>query len=276
MTTPPPPDPHHGQHVAASVPEASGSPLPVADGRSAWRRLAAFGRPRPTLANLLITVLAVALGFAIAAQVHQTQSQGLENLREGDLVRILDTVNQDGTRLEQEVASLKASRDRLQSGATSREEALAAAQDRLDRLGILTGTVPAVGPGITLTINDPGNKVTSPVLLDAVQELRDAGAEAIQINRIRIVASTYFTDGSAGIEISGLPIQAPYTVIAIGDGQTLATAMDIPGGVSESVRSLGGTTTVTPQSQVTVTALHSVSAPEYAQPVPTPTPTSSP
>ncbi len=265
---------------------AAGSPTdrPAADpqgsqvsgSRAAWRRLVLFGRPRATTANLVVTILAVSLGFAIAAQVHQTQVQGLENLREDDLVRILDTVNQDGTRLEQEIATLEASRDRLKSGATSREEALAAAKDRLDRLGILTGTVPAVGPGVTVTIHDPDHKVTAPLLLDTLQELRDAGAEAVQLNDVRVVADTYFTDTDTGIEVSGQAIVGPYTFTAIGDGQTLASAMDIPGGVSESVRSIGGDTVVTPRTEVKITALHTLSAAQYAQPVPTPTPTTSP
>ncbi len=250
--------------------------FPVPSSRAAWRRLFLFGRPRATTANLVVTVLAVSLGFAIAAQVHQTQVQGLENLREDDLVRILDTVNQDGTRLEQEIATLQASRDRLKSGATSREEALAAAKDRLDRLGVLTGTVAAVGPGVTVTIHDPDGKVTAPLLLDTLQELRDAGAEAVQLNDVRVVANTYFTDTDSGIEVSGEAIDAPYTFTAIGDGQTLASAMDIPGGVSESVRSIGGDTVITPHNQVKVTALHTLSVPQYAQPVPTPTPTTSP
>ena len=253
-----------------AVAEPAAGPV---DGRAAWGRLARFGSPRPNSTTLLVTLLAVLLGFAIAAQVHQTQLGGLENLREDDLVRILDTVNQDGQRLEQEIASLQASRDRLRSGATSREEAVAAAQDRLDRLGILTGTVAATGPGLGLTIHDPKHGVTAPLLLDTVEELRDAGAEAIQINDVRVVASTYFTDTQQGISVDGAPLQTPYVITAIGDSQTLASAMDIPGGVSESVRSVGGDTVVTPKTSVDITALHSLSQPEYARPVPTPTAT---
>ncbi len=86
------------------------APQPAADGRAAWRRLLRFGKPRATTANALVTVLALLLGFAIAAQVHQTQTQGLQSLREGDLVGILDTVNQDGQRLEQEIRTLQATR----------------------------------------------------------------------------------------------------------------------------------------------------------------------
>ncbi len=259
------------------VPEATdlaaqASPDPV-EGRAAWRRLARFGSPRPNASTLLVSLLAVLLGFAIAAQVHQTQLGGLENLREDDLVRILDTVNQDGQRLQLEIASLQASRDRLRSGATSREEAVAAAQDRLDRLGILTGTVPATGPGVILTIHDPRHGVTAPLLLDTIEELRDAGAEAIQVNDERVVASTYFTDAPGAIQVDGRTLQTPYVVTAIGDGQTLASAMEIPGGVSESVRSVGGDTVVTPKTSVDITALHALSPPEYARPVPTPTAT---
>ena len=58
-------------------------------------------------------------------------------------------------------------------------------------LRILTGTVAATGPGVTLTIDDPDGSVTAATLLDGVEELRDAGAEAIEINdSVRVVAST--------------------------------------------------------------------------------------
>ncbi len=117
---------------------------------------------------------------------------------------------------------------------------------------------------------DPKQAVTAPLLLDTIEELRDAGAEAIQINDIRVVANTYFSDVSGGVAVSGTPLSTPYTITAIGDSQTLASAMDIPGGVNESVRNVGGDTVVTTESDVHVTALQTVSAPEYARPVPTP------
>jgi uncharacterized protein YlxW (UPF0749 family) len=249
-----------------TLPE-SGSPT----SHTAWRRLARAGRPRPTKANVLGTLLALGLGFAIAAQVHQTSIEGLENLRGDELIRILDTVDQDGNRLAQEIQTLQSSRDRLKSDTTSLAEAQKAAQQRLDSLGILAGTVPARGPGIVLTIRDPKNGVTAPLLLDTLQELRDAGAEAVEINDVRVVANTYFTDIDGGIAISGKKVSAPYVVTAIGDGSTLASAMEIPGGVTNSVRSVGGQADVKTMDTVTVSALQSVSQPQYARPVPSPT-----
>ena len=238
-------------------------------GRGAWRRLLAMGRPRATKANVLVTVLALALGFAIAAQVSQTSNQGLENLRQDELVRILDTVDEENQRLSEEQRELETSRDRLQ-GAVGDQEARAAARQRLDSLAILAGTAPARGPGIVLTITDPKHAVTGPLLLDALQELRDAGAEAMQINGVRVVASTYFTDLEGGVAVSDRSISPPYVITAIGDSRTLSAAMEIPGGVSDSVRRVEGAATVRTAASVEVTALQPVSPPQYARPVPQP------
>lgn len=236
----------------------------------AWRRLMLAGRPRATKANVLATVLAVLLGFAVVAQVRQTSTQGLENLREDELVRVLDTVTQDGDRINAELRDLEISRDRLRNDSTTLVEARKAAQDRLNALGILAGTLPAQGQGIVMTLTDPQHGITAPMLLDALQELRDAGAEAVQINNVRVVESTYFTDTEGAILVSGTAIEAPYVLTAIGDRKTLAAAMEIPGGVSESVRRVGGEAEVDPRERVVISALHEVSEPQYARPVPQP------
>ena len=237
---------------------------------SSWARLLRMARPRATRANALAAILALGLGFAIAAQVQQTDQSGLEQLREDELVRILDDISQEQNRLANDTRALEVTRDRLVSGADSSEEALKAAQDRLDTLGILTGTRPATGPGIVITIADPGQKVTAALLLDALQELRDAGAEAVQIGDVRVVADTWFADTDGGVQVSGETVRSPYVIKAIGDSATMASAMDIPGGVSESVRSQGATSTVDQQQSVAIVALHSIQEPRYARPVPSP------
>ena len=246
-------------------------PQPTPSSSSPWRTIVRMARPRATRANFFAAALAVVLGFALATQVQQTQQQGLEQLREEELVRILDDVTQDAARLGNDARALEATRDRLLSGADSSAEALRAARERLDTLGILSGTAPAEGPGIVLTIDDPGGEVTGALLLDALQELRDAGAEAVQVGPVRVVASTYFTDTpDGGVAVSGVPVTSPYVIQAIGDSATMASAMDIPGGVNESVRRLGAVSTVEQRENVSITALHSLREPQYARPVPGP------
>jgi hypothetical protein len=61
---------------------------------SAMSRLALSARPRATKANLLAALLALLLGFAMATQVHQNQSAGLETLSQSDLLSILDNATQ--------------------------------------------------------------------------------------------------------------------------------------------------------------------------------------
>lgn len=238
--------------------------------RSAWARLLLMARPRATKANALAALLALLLGFALATQVQQTNQQGLEQLREEELVRILDDVSQDGQRLDIELRDLEATRQRLASAGTN-DEALRAAQDRLDTLAVLAGTAPAVGPGIRLTISDPEGKVTAAMLLDTLEELRDAGAEAVQVGAVRVVASTAFTDAPGGVEVGGTYVSQPYTFLAVGDAATMAAAMDIPGGVTATMRGKGATATVTQETRLQVTALHTVREPRYARPVPEPT-----
>lgn len=258
------PDPTSAEHGAA------GRPADPVTGRAAWRRLLRMGSPRATKANVIVTLLALALGFAIAAQVRQTDLQGLANLREDELVRILDNITQENSRLGSEIRELERTRGQLASGATS-EEAQAAAQARLDTIQILSGTVAASGPGIVVTIADPERRVTGINILDALQELRDAGAEAVEINGVRVVASTYFTDLDEEVTISGQRIERPYVIRAIGDPPTMAAAMDIPGGIREVVRGLNADAVVEQRDSVDITSLHTPAAPEYAQPIPSPT-----
>jgi uncharacterized protein YlxW (UPF0749 family) len=240
---------------------------------SAWKRLRLAARPRTTKANALAALLAILLGFAVATQVRQNQSLGLESLRQSDLVTILDNATLLSSRLDQNARDLQATRDQLVSGSTSGAAAVKAAQERLDALGILAGTARAHGPGIRMTIADPRAKVTAPVLLDAIQELRDAGAEAIQVNNVRIVASSHFDQGASGIEIDGRSVLPPYTLTAIGDPATIDSAMEIPGGLAENVRQLGATISIAQEQELTVGALHPLSQPRYARPVPPSAPT---
>jgi uncharacterized protein YlxW (UPF0749 family) len=104
------------------------------------------------------------------------------------------------------------------------------ARESLAGLQVLAGVVPVEGPGIRITIEDPEGEVEWDAMLDLVQELRDAGAEAIAIGDIRVVASTWFGPAERGIAISGEPAEAPYEISAIGPSEELAEAMSIPGG----------------------------------------------
>ena len=105
-------------------------------------------------------ILAGALGFAIIAQVRQTSIEGLENLREDELVRIFAGVDQDGDRLADEIRGLESSLELLQSQSTNEAEASAPPSSASTRSASSPAPHRRRGPGIVLTIDDPEAKVT--------------------------------------------------------------------------------------------------------------------
>ena len=125
--------------------------------------------------------------------------------------------------------------------AQGREAALAEARRRADELGILAGTIPAEGGWLVIRIQPGDRPIRSATVLEAVEELRGAGAEAIQIGggsdpAVRVVASTYFEDGPDGrLVVDGRGLRSPYSITVIGPAATMKTALTIPGGVSDAV-----------------------------------------
>lgn len=241
--------------------------------RGRARMLSAM-HPRATRAQLVAALLCGVLGFAAAVQVRSTQDAGLSGLRQTDLVRILDDVSERGARLQSEARELQETRDRVTSNDSA--AALEEARARARVLGILAGTVPARGPGIELTITDVDGQVGSDVLLDALQELRDAGAEAIEISSVegpavRVVASTAFADAGepgsgAGVDVDGTELAPPYRFLVIGDPSTLQTALEIPGGVLEVLDQRGAQGVITQDRSVEITSLRVTPSPRYARP----------
>ena len=132
------------------------------------------------------------------------------------------------------------------------------AQRRLDVLAILGGTAPAQGPGIRIVIYDPNRKVTPELLLNTMEEMRDAGAEVIAINNtVRVVASTWFSAGPSGLLVDGHLVTVPISIDVIGDPHALTEATRFSGGLISEMQSprIAGTVTVTTDDKVTITAV---------------------
>lgn len=219
-------------------------------------------------ALVIIAALTALLGFAIVVQVHQNSStDNLANLREDDLVGILDDQNARAERLRQQIAQLRATLHRLQTSGDRSAAARHQAEQAQQALGILLGTIPASGPGVTVTITDPEHHLNAEDLLAVVEELRGAGAEAIQFGSVRVSTSTAFTETSAGaVAVDGTALTAPYDVKAIGNAKTLDTALNIPGGVAAAIRNAGGTLIVHEEGIVPITATRALPTPRYVSP----------
>jgi uncharacterized protein YlxW (UPF0749 family) len=237
---------------------------PAVPERSARRR---WLPRRDPLAAVLIGVLTLLLGFAIAVQVRAVgDDEVLAAAREEDLVRILDELGAREQRLRDQIADQRGELRELNSSDGRSSNALEAARSRAEAIGILTGTVAAEGPGLVMTIRDPGDDVQVTDLVDAIQELRGAGAETMQLDGVRIGVSSAVTGTPGALEVDGQAVEAPYEFVVIGSPQDMATAMNIPGGVVPTITSHGGSVTIDQFDSVEVDALRRLDRPQYASP----------
>ncbi|MCL9797109.1 DUF881 domain-containing protein, partial [Frankia sp. AgKG'84/4] len=244
------------------------------------REVPAPSRPRwPGPARALTLLLLAALGFGgvVAARSADPSFSGAT----ADPDRLAASLAAIGTRDR----SLAAQEGRLRrSGASAAPTAFAVTGPSRSvpgggmsgggvpaeaaRLAVLAGTVAVSGPGVELTIRDPQRSVDASVLVDALQELRDAGAEAIEIAGVRAVVSTYVADDPGrGLIVDGTSVSPPYALRVVGAAHTLDQALRIPGGVLDTVAARDGAqASVRSFGKLEIRALRPMPSPRYARP----------
>lgn len=245
------------------------SPEPV---EGPWQRVRrAFTRPGK--GQLIAAVILFLVAFGGVLQVRTNKSDDTyTNARQDDLVQILDGLNSESRRLQSEIEGLQKTRDDLRSGADRQQVARSETRQRIGQLGILAGTEKAEGQGVRITITDPHRKLTPELMLEGIEELRDAGAEAIEINdRDRVVATTYFAGSAGNVTVDGQPISSPVVIEAIGDSDSLAAGADFRGGFADQVTANAqGQVDIKSESEVIIDSLHSQKKNQYAHPASSP------
>lgn len=229
------------------------------------------GRSRLGFGTLAV-LLCLLLGIAIVTQVRQTESgDSLDTARPADLLVLLDSLRQREGTLRSEVNELENTLNSLQASGNNDQAAIRSAQSRLAALSILVGAVGATGPGVTVRIEDPGPGVSPEAILDVINELRAAGAEAIEINdarqSVRVGVDTWVAGMPGSLTIDSKTLSPAYSILAIGDPPTLAAAMNIPGGAQDTVKRVGARMFVQQADRVDVTTLRQPKPHQYAQPV---------
>jgi uncharacterized protein YlxW (UPF0749 family) len=238
-----------------------------------WRR--ALGRG-PTLrpasrpaTKVAAAILAGAIGFLAVIQARQQADPAarLESERPEDLTRILADLNAEADVLARQVSSLRVRIERYRSSSEKGRLALKDAKEALADLQVLAGLVPTTGPGVKLTVTDTQGRVTWEGMLDLVQELRDAGAEALAIEGRRVVVSTWFGSADGGVAVDGEPVRAPFEIEAVGSPNALREALQIRGGpVAVMDAEPGVTVAIVEHGNLTLPALQGPIEFQYARP----------
>jgi uncharacterized protein YlxW (UPF0749 family) len=223
---------------------------------------------RPGRAQVVVAVLLGIVGFAGITQMRAYEvDDTYAGYREEDLIAVLNGLAGTTQRAQAEITRLERARDELRSSTNSRQAALEQAQQQADTLDILAGTVPVTGPGVRVTIEEVDGPVTVDSLLDTVQELRNAGAEAMQINgEVRVNASTSFEDGVGGIIVDGQQLSPPYVIDVIGEPSTLVGGLNFALGPIDQLEGDGAEVTVDELESLDIESVVPARRPEFAEP----------
>lgn len=218
--------------------------------------------------SLLVLIMCALLGYGYMMQINNSDAT-YETLSEDELTRLISETGSQVTSLEQRKSELTNQLETLKASADKTKEAERIAKQNAETNGILAGRLPAAGKGVSITISQGSRtKVDAAIMFKLIEELRNAGAEVMALDTVRIVTRTYVSDTSSGLECDGVQLKAPYTILAIGDPQNLQNAVNIAGGVGSSLKvKYGATVSVTASDDIRIDQIRKSTDNNYARAV---------
>ena len=260
--------------------EATGAPVPRVRvrTRAGARTIAGAGpglRRPPVLhaqraigpgSRLTVALVAALLGLLAIGQLRgQANVPGLSALSATELTQLIANLSAGNDLLREEVAQL-----------TQREVGMNAAQDRGDStvddltedlaaIRAWSGLTPVAGQGIAVTVH---GSIGGDGIDDLLNEIRNAGAEAISIDGVRIVSGVVVAGAPGALSVGNQALGEAFEIRAIGSPQIMTGTLTRTGGV---IAQIGATyplvsITVTPVDRLTLPATDRALTPTYAEP----------
>jgi uncharacterized protein YlxW (UPF0749 family) len=177
---------------------------------------------------MTVGLVLLLLGFLVVVQLRsQATNDGLNSLSVQELGELVANVTTRNNQLRDEIAQLQ--RQRQDIGTAVDRGGTSATQIRTDLNRVLgwSGALGVTGQGVRITVDGqlPGEAVE--LLLN---ELRNAGAEAISIDGVRSVPGVVVSGPVGSLVISGVPLAEPLEMLVIGQPDTLAGSLTRVGG----------------------------------------------
>ena len=227
---------------------------------------------------LILGIMCFALTFGIFVQVRTiqntdstiSQNQEANDLRD-EILRYKERYDNRFNELEEAEKELEKQRETATQDNTELEQA----QQQITQGNKIIGTTEVTGPGVTITLSDGKGIATSTLnpsqlivhdldVLSVVNELINAGAEAISINDQRWVLTTAISCRGNTIDINGERIGAPFVIKAIGLPEYLA-GLERIGGYLEYMKQDGVGVTLERSNSITIPKYSGVINFEYLQ-----------
>ncbi|HYM51595.1 MAG TPA: DUF881 domain-containing protein [Candidatus Limnocylindrales bacterium] len=173
-----------------------------------------------------VSLIALVLGFLMVVQIRSQArvDESLANQDNTSIALLINDLNRGNSDLLQQTVTLGQRQEALRQALASGGSDTAALNHEVTVLGVVSGTVPVHGPGLEIRIQ---GSVQDFELQDALNDLRNAGAEAFSLNGYRLIASTPIALKDGALTVDDHRISSPYVLRVIGDPERLQTAADI-------------------------------------------------
>jgi uncharacterized protein YlxW (UPF0749 family) len=233
-----------------------------------------------TKTQLTLSFVALLLGLLIAVQLRSTSGvyNAMPDLRVTEMRAVLmETITQNQL-LTREIEEARDKLRQYEASAMKGEGALLLIQKELDSARMLAGLVDVQGSGLVITLTDsqvssmPGDNpnvylVHDEDLLKLVNVLSAAGAEAISINDQRLLATSEIHCAGPTISINNVRVGAPFVIKAVGNAETLESAVRMRDGIVDTLNFYGIGIQVKRETNLVVPAFKRPIRFDYAQPV---------
>ena len=220
---------------------------------------------RPS-AQLALAAVALVLGLLVVVQLRaQNTGNQLDALSAQDLSVLVANLNTRNDQLRTEVAALQREADDLQATQSRGDSGLDQLRQDLARVRGWAGLDAIEGMGVRLTVAGP---LPGQAVEDILNELRNAGAEAISVGPVRMVPGSVVAGPPDGLSVEDTPLGDPFEIAAIGDPQVLTGTLTRADGVVAQLAATypQATVTVTPVDRMLVPAADRSLAPVLARP----------
>lgn len=181
------------------------------------------------LAQASLFGVALIIGVLLVGQLRsQARPLELSSLSAQELSGLIETLAARNVELRDGLADLRDQIRDYERAEVQGQSDLGVSEEDLRGISAFGGLIPVQGQGILMGAEGSFDPVA---VNDLVQELRNAGAEAIAIDEIRITAHSVAVLGTSAIEIDGRPIGSTFEIRAIGSPDGLQAAIERPGGI---------------------------------------------
>lgn len=183
------------------------------------------------IAQISLFAVALVIGILLVGQLRsQARPIELSSLSAQELSTLIETLRARNVELSDGLADLRERIRDYERAEIEGRSVLELTEEDLDRIAAFGGLRAIKGQGIVIEVEIEGSFDPTAVN-DLIHELRNAGAEAIAVDDIRITASSVAVPGTPDIEIDGVPIGRSFAITAIGSPPGLRSAIERPGGI---------------------------------------------